>query len=132
MRHIKPGRGPSMMSGVFCIFTVIVFISWTFAAVSLGAPLPFILSGVVFVIYGIVQAIYHLNNTSRKDRFSSFDITDDREEPDPFSQMYHGNTQDNFSDPPGTPTDEMRYCPWCGAKLQPGYHYCTRCGRQLP
>lgn len=126
MKHIKPGRGPSMMTGISCIFTIIFGIIWTLLAISSGAPLLFALFGVVFIIYAIVQAIYHLNNASRKDRFSSFDITDDHEEPDPFSQAYSQEPNHNSD------AQEVLYCPWCGAKLQPGYRYCTHCGRELP
>lgn len=126
MRHIKPGRGPSMMSGFYSIFAIVFGIIWTFLALQSGAPILFALFGVIFIIYAIVQAIYHFHNASQKNRFSSFDITDDQEEADPLQQHFSSNMAETKQ------KDSIAYCPWCGAKIEPGYCYCTHCGRELP
>lgn len=126
MRHIKPGRGPSMMSGFYSIFAIVFGSIWTLLALQSGAPILFALFGVIFIIYAIVQAIYHFHNASQKNRFSSFDITDDQEETDPLQQHFSSDMTET------KPRDSISYCPWCGAKIEPGYRYCTHCGRELP
>ena len=54
MKSIKPGRGPSMMSGVASIGAAIFGLIWTIAAASMGAG-PFALFGLVFI--GIVSGL---------------------------------------------------------------------------
>ncbi len=39
MKSIKPGRGPSMMSGIAGIGAVVFGIFWTIMAVQMGAPI---------------------------------------------------------------------------------------------
>ena len=48
MKQIKPGRAPSMMSGIVGIFMVIIGIAWTIGAAGMGAPWFFCLFGVVW------------------------------------------------------------------------------------
>ena len=59
MKSVKPGRGPSAMGAVGSVIVVIFGIFWTITAASMGAPFFFPLFGVLFVILGIVQAVYH-------------------------------------------------------------------------
>ncbi|HBL85114.1 MAG: hypothetical protein A2Y17_02160 [Clostridiales bacterium GWF2_38_85] len=129
MRSIKPGRGPSMMGGFMGIIVAIGGVLWTAAAVSMGAPIFFILFGVVFVIAAIGGVIYNFMNATNKNRYSSFDITDDNEEPDPLNEKY-GQKKD---------TEENRYvetksefCPYCGTKANAEYEFCNKCGKKLP
>ena len=93
MKSIKPGRGPSGMSFAGSIIAVIFGIFWTAIAVSMtsgspfgGVTLIFPLFGVLFIILGIVQAVYHYRNATGRDRYSAFDITDSSEEGDPADQ----------------------------------------------
>ena len=56
----------------------------------MGAPAFFPIFGVIFIIMGIVQAAYNYKNATGKNRYSSFDITEDGEEPDPLEQRFGG------------------------------------------
>ena len=82
MKSIKPGRGPSAMGAMGSIIAVIFGIFWTIAAAH-GRALLFPLFGVLFIIMGIVQAVYNFKNATGEHRFSEFDIVDGAEEPDP-------------------------------------------------
>ena len=127
MKSIKPGRGPSMMGGISSVFAVIFGIIWTFAAASMGAPFFFPLFGVVFIIMGIVQAVYNFKNATSKNRYSSFDIVDSSEEADPWNERFAS------SESPQPPRGgEFRFCPYCGEKLGEGFEFCPKCGKKLP
>lgn len=130
MKSIKPGRGPSAMGAVGSIFSAIFGVIWTIAAASMGAPVFFWLFGVVFVILGIVQAIYNFKNATGENRYSAFDIVDSAEEPDPLARRLGLEREDTE---PGTgQTGDFRYCPYCGARLGSGFEYCGKCGKRLP
>ena len=128
MKSVKPGRGPSAMGAVGSVIVVIFGIFWTITAASMGAPFFFPLFGVLFVILGIVQAVYHFKNATGENRYSSFDIVEDGEEPDPLNQHF-GETLQNA---PETDSGDFRFCPYCGAKLSADFTYCGKCGRKLP
>ena len=64
MRSVKPGRGPSAMSGIGSVIAIVFGIFWTMMAYSMtrnspfgGVATVFPLFGVLFIIVGIVQAI---------------------------------------------------------------------------
>ena len=129
MKHVKPGRGPSAMGAFGAIIAVIFGIFWTVSTASMGAPAFFPIFGVLFIIIGIVQAVYNFKNATGKNRYSSFDIVDSQEEPDPWDQQ--------FGETPEPPADRaqsggLRYCPYCGAEAGTGFEYCAKCGRKLP
>ena len=129
MKSVKPGRGPSAMSGFAAIIAVIFGIFWTITAASMGAPGFFPLFGVLFIIMGIVRAIYNFKNATGENRYSSFDIVDSAEEPDPFNERF------GFSDTveePEVDRGDFRFCPYCGAKLGADFEFCGKCGKQLP
>lgn len=106
---------------------VIFGVIWTGAAASMGAPPFFLAFGVLFIIIGIVQALYHFKNATGENRFSEFDITEDGEEPDPLDRRdWEAPGQE------GPEPCACRYCPYCGAKLGEGFAYCGKCGRELP
>ena len=93
MRSIKPGRGPSMMGGFGAVCSVVFGIFWTVLAASMtrgtgiiGVIFP--LFGVLFIIIGICNAVYHFKNAASKNRYSAFDITDETEEPDPLNERF--------------------------------------------
>ena len=128
MKSVKPGRGPSAMGAVGSVIAVIFGIFWTITAVSMGAPFFFPLFGVLFIILGVVQAVYHFKNATGENRYSSFDIVEDDEEPDPLNIRF-GDTPQGDS---GPDSGDFRFCPYCGAKLGADFTYCGKCGRKLP
>ncbi len=128
MKSVKPGRGPSAMGAAGSVIAVIFGVFWTIAAASMGAPGIFPLFGVLFVLLGAAQAVYHLKNAAGKNRFSAFDITEDGEEPDPLESRFGGPAEDaaeNGGGPAG-------FCPYCGAKTAEGFAFCPKCGKKLP
>ena len=130
MKHVKPGRGPSAMGGVASLIAVVFGIFWTVSTASMGAPAFFPIFGVLFIVMGIVQAVYNFKNATGKNRYSSFDIVDSEEEPDPLNQRFGGRPPEagDTSGPEGT----LRYCPYCGARLGDSFTFCGHCGKRLP
>lgn len=82
MKSIKPGRGPSMMGGISALFAALFGVFWIIVVLQSGGGF-FAFFGVIFIAMALVQAWYNFHNASKKDRFSSFDIVDSREEMDP-------------------------------------------------
>ena len=129
MKSIKPGRGPSMMGGVMGIFVAIFGVFWTIMATGMGAPIFFTLFGIGFVIIAVIQAVYNFKNATGKNRYSSYDIVDSREEVDPWNEKY-GNSYS--SGVPSGAEDDVNFCPFCGARAEDGYAFCAKCGKKLP
>lgn len=124
MKSVKPGRGPSMMSGVGSVAGILFGIIWTIAAASMGAPVFFPLFGLVFIGIGVAQAVYHFRNATGENRYSTFDIVDGDEESDPLNQRFGAQKEAEAGDP--------GYCPYCGARAEEGYEFCRKCGKKLP
>lgn len=133
MKSIKPGRGPSAMGALGSVVAIIFGVFWTIMAASMGAPMFFPIFGVLFIILGIVQAVYHFKNATGEKRYSSFDIVDSREEPDPLEQRF-GQDREPWEAPTasGGSTDSAAYCPYCGAPAESDFAFCAKCGRKLP
>ncbi len=129
MKSIKPGRGPSAMSGVMCVLVGLFGVFWTVMAASMGGGL-FAVFGLIFVAIAVVQAVYNFKNATSENRYSSFDITDDSEEPDPLNVKYSSRKYDSS----GVSQKEKqgRYCPYCGAEMRAEYKFCNNCGKKLP
>ena len=68
MKSVKPGRGPSFLSGVGGLFAVLFGIIWTVLALSMGAPVLFCLFGLAFVGYAAVISVYNFKNAASKNR----------------------------------------------------------------
>lgn len=150
MKSIKPGRGPSGMSFIGSVIAIVFGIFWTVIASIMTTNLPFgiigkifPLFGVIFIIMGIVQAAYHYNNATSRDRFSLFDITDRDEEGDPGDKWIRNGllskgtdkyVSEDVVEDPGNDTgkkEDMAYCPYCGKSLNSNYTFCPRCGRNV-
>lgn len=146
MKSIKPGRGPSMMSGVASIVAAIFGLIWTIAAASMGAG-PFALFGLVFIGMAIASGVYNFKNATSENRYSTFDIVDNTEENDPFNERF-GKQQNSsadfehyadgtprFSDKSASasrPASANAFCPYCGNEVEKDFIYCNNCGKELP
>jgi uncharacterized membrane protein len=123
MKSIKPGRGPSFMGGVGSIAAIIFGIFWTIMAASMGAPIFFLLFGVIFIALGLMLAVYHFKNATSNNRYSVFDITNSDEESDPlharFSSKYNQKNED-VMDGQG----KGNFCPYCGNKVEADHSFC--------
>ena len=122
MRSIKPGRGPSMMGGVVGIFMIGFGILWT--AIAAQASGIFALFGVLWTGIAIVTTVYSFKNAKGKNRYSSFDIVDGEDEPDPLNERYGAR--------PDPKTKDGKFCPYCGTSINSAYSFCPSCGRKLP
>ena len=131
MKSIKPGRGPSGLGFIGSVFGIIFGIFWTIMAASMGAPAFFPIFGVIFIIMGIVQAVYNYKNATGKNRYSSFDITDEGEEPDPLEQRF-GGTECRDDTAQKSSFTAASFCPYCGKEVDGGFEYCPKCGKRLP
>lgn len=139
MKSIKPGRGPSGLNFVGTIGAIAFGVLWTICAFAMTADggfgfigMIFPLFGVIFVVVGIVQAVYHYQNATGKDRYSAFDITEDGEEGDPGQRWVKGGEPWDQPGRPQPPKGGAGFCPYCGAKLQGDFRFCPKCGRELP
>ena len=126
MKSVKPGRGPSGMSAIAAVIAVIFGIFWTITTISMGAPGMFPLFGVLFIIMGIVNAVYHYKNATGENRYSAYDITEEGEEPDPLNVRFEQQQK------PYTSGTTARFCPYCGRNAASDYEFCPSCGKRLP
>lgn len=134
MKSIKPGRGPSAMGVMGSIIAVVFGIFWTITAASMGAPAFFPVFGILFITMGIVQGFYHYKNATGKNRFSTFDITDESEERDPLEDLVRGK-ENNHPVPSTAEMEEeegYQFCPYCGTKAEKDFQFCSKCGKKLP
>ena len=128
MKSIKPGRGPSAMGAVGCVFAAIFGIFWIGMVEKIGAPSFFTLFGVFFIVMAIIQGVMNFKNATGKNRYSIYDITDDQEEVDPFQERFGEQV---FTEEKKTKSSEFKYCPYCGRTLDHDYKFCPECGKNL-
>ncbi len=126
MKSIKPGRGPSMMSGVVGVFMIGFGILWTVIAAQDSGI--FALFGILWTGVAIVMTAYHFKNATGKNRYSSFDITDAAEEPDPLNERF-GDAQESKQEKSNI---DNRFCPYCGTSVRGDFEFCNQCGKKLP
>ncbi len=126
MKHIKPGRGPSMMSGVVGIFMIGFGILWTVMAAQASGI--FALFGVLWTCVAIAITVYNFKNATKKNRYSQFDIVDSNEEPDPMNECF-GNPQATTQN---REQADNKFCPYCGTAVKGDFEYCNNCGKKLP
>lgn len=132
MKSVKPGRGPSAMGALGSVVAVIFGIFWTGMAASMGAPGIFPVFGVLFIILGSAQALYHFKNAAGENRFSAYDITEDGEEPDPLERRVYDVPQPPPPPVQPPPGGKYRFCPYCGAEVLDDFAFCGVCGKPLP
>ena len=125
MKSIKPGRGPSGMGVIMGIAAAAFGVFWLIIAVSIGAymMIPF---GLIFIVIAVSNTVYNYKNATGKNRYSSFDIVDSDEEPDPLDEKY-GNAQNGSSSDGGN----KKFCPYCGEKVDGKHKFCGNCGSKL-
>ena len=126
MRSIKPGRGPSMMGGVIGIFMIGFGILWTIMAAQ--ASVIFALFGVLWTGIAVVTTVYNFKNAAGKNRYSVYDVTDGKEEPDPLNERF-GNPQSETQE---TSNVDNKFCPYCGTPVAEDFDFCNNCGKRLP
>ena len=129
MKSVKPGRGPSMMGGISSILAGVFGVVWTIGAVSMGAGGMFAIFGLIFIAMAIISAVYNFKNATSKNRYSSFDITDKNEEPDPWNERFGEKRE--FT-PQSIHSGDSKYCPYCGTRVDGDFLYCNKCGKKLP
>lgn len=125
MKSIKPGRAPSLLSGVIGIIMVLFGIFWTVMASNFGGIM--MVFGILWTLVALVITIFNIKNGTAKKRYSMYDITDDKEEADPLNERFKEKKDDVKDD-----GDDNKYCPYCGAKVEETYEYCNKCGKKLP
>lgn len=156
MKSIKPGRGPSAMSAFGGIIAALFGVFWTVTASRMGAPFPFPLFGILFIVMALAGIFYNYKNATGRNRMSLFDITNDNEEQDPFHEYilnkdkkenpgihhdqnhdYNNGFEHNHagidyeSEDAGIDTETANYCPYCGKRIKKDYMYCPKCGRDI-
>lgn len=132
MRSIKPGRGSSYMGGIGAVGAVIFGIIWMAAAAQMGAPVPFVLFGLVFVVIAAANAIFSFRNATGENRYSLYDITEEGEEPDPLEERYGRKEESSFrEESEAVPEEKGGFCPYCGARVEADHAFCRSCGKKL-
>jgi len=129
MKSIKPGRGPSMMSGAVGIVMICFGLLWTALAASLS-PI-FAIFGILWTAIAVMNTVYNFKNATGKNRYSSYDIVDSREETDPLNERYGRSHEEETYEGP-IPDEAPAFCPWCGNPVEDGHRFCSRCGKELP
>ena len=116
-----------MMNFAGSVIAVIFGIIWTAITITMDAPFFFPIFGVVFIITGVVQAIYNYKNATGKNRYSEYDITDENEESDPIDRYINGSDAVRNEN-----SGSVGYCPYCGREIEKEYDFCPRCGKKIP
>lgn len=129
MKSIKPGRGPSMMNGFAGIIVSIFGVGWTIMVSAMEAPIIFPIFGICFVAMGIASTVYSFKNAKSKNRYSSFDIVDSREETDPLNEKYGDGSYKSHAE--SRESGESNFCPYCGSRIESDHLYCKNCGKRV-
>ena len=126
-----------MMGGFGSLFITMFGVLWTILAFGLvsSAPFPinviFPLFGVCFVLFGIAQTVFHFKNATQENRYSSFDVVDGEDEPDPLNVRFGKKADRPAAAQPKTRRIEGSFCPYCRADLQPDFEFCPKCGADV-
>jgi hypothetical protein len=143
MIHIKRGRGPSFIGGVFgIVFAVVAFFMFQFVSgdnpLGMNAPALFKVVPVLFIFVGLAAAAYNFYNAGAKHRTSELDITTSAEEPDPINEAVLRGTKESDADAASNPTGATpkrtfpgEFCPFCGERVKVDFDYCPKCGKDI-
>lgn len=135
MKSIKPGRGTSFQGVAGSIVAIVFGIFWTVMAFSITADSPFPATkffpffGLIFIGFGVFQAIYHYKNATGKNRMSVIDIVDSEEEPDPLNARFGKNH--SSAEKMEASEEKRHYCPYCGQHVQNDFTFCPACGKHI-
>ena len=127
MKSIKPGRAPSMMSAAMSVIVGIFGVVWTIIAANISGIMA--IFGIIFIIIAIVQAVYHYKNATSQNRYSSFDVVDSAEEPDPLNNRY-GQSSSSGPVSQEKQAASAGFCPYCGTPMKKGFVFCPKCGKR--
>ena len=127
MKSVKPGRAPSAIGAWGAVVAVVFGIFWIFMTARMGAPVIFPVFGLLFVITGVIIGVYHFKNATGRNRYSTFDITEDGEETDPLNARFSAPPPDD-----GDRDGASAFCPYCGAPAETQYAFCRNCVKRLP
>ena len=98
MKSIKPGRGPSMMSGIAGIGAVAFGSILDHHGCADGRADFFAAFGIIFIVMAIVGVIYNMHNATGEKRYAAFDIVDEGEEADPLNERYGWSAKTDSAD----------------------------------
>jgi hypothetical protein len=128
---VKPGRAPSLLGGIGSLIAICFGVLWTIMARQITKDAPFgivgvfPLFGVLFIIAGVVNALYHFRQATQEKRYSVLDVTDSETEPDPLNLRFGPKAVDDVK-------QRHRFCPYCGCDTEDEFRFCPSCGRVLP
>ena len=78
---------------------------------------------------GIASTVYSFKIAKSKNRYSSFDIVDSREETDPLNEKYGDGSYKSHVE--NRESGESNFCPYCGSRIESDHLYCKNCGRRV-
>jgi len=141
MKQIKPGRGMSQMGYQGSVFAIAFGVLWTIIAAVIGIGAfaqvggPFAIIGFVFPLFGILfialavkQARFHKHNATAAQPHSIVDITDTKEDADPFAKYDQAEAIRRAQEESSATS---AFCTSCGAAVEPGDRFCPKCGNRL-
>ncbi|MCK7479118.1 MAG: zinc-ribbon domain-containing protein [Candidatus Moduliflexus flocculans] len=142
MKQIKPGGGmlanavtrdPSSRSPFGVLWTIIAAAIGIGAFASVGGP--FAIVGFVFPLFGILvhrarreAGAFHKHNATAKEPHSIVDITDTKEDADPFAKYDQAEAERRCEG--RIVRDRHAFCTSCGAAVEPGDRFCPKCGNR--
>jgi len=129
MKRIKPGRGPSALTFIGSLIAIIFGLIWIATVIYLGKkendlPTPLLLFGALFILIGVINAVYAYINAFGKKRFSLMDVVEPSEEGEP-------NEPDEKTLNKTGQESGLNYCPHCGNPVKESFVFCPKCGKTL-
>ena len=122
------------MGGISLVFVALFGVIFINFASSMGAPGPFAMFGVVFVLLAIGSAIYSFYNAFARNRMSEYDLTDRNEEIDPIAnKLGYGpiDKEHSIDRRENSRKYEGDFCPFCGAAVSSDFDFCPKCGKDI-
>jgi hypothetical protein len=128
--EIKPGRSVSVIGIVAGIIITIGGILWIALLLKLSSEdnemepgvVFLLIFGIMFVILAITITVFHVRNTSAKNRPSILDIEEvTGEEINAKASIENQTTLDG----------KISFCPYCGKPFKKDFLYCQYCGKKM-